>query len=52
MSLSERIAKALGWTIGDVQSFNLATLRELVRPVSAKLAAELTELIRTGSYIT
>jgi hypothetical protein len=51
MSLHERIAAALGWTVKETQSFSLASLRELVRPVSPKLAYELTVTIQTGDYI-
>lgn len=51
-TLHERIAAALGWTLHDAQSFSLQTLREVVRPVSPKLAAELDEAIRSGRYIT
>jgi len=49
--LEERIAEALGWSLRDVRSMSLAFLREVVRPVSAKLAHELTERIRTGRVI-
>jgi hypothetical protein len=44
--IQERAAKALGWSLQDVQSMSLASLREQVRPVSPKLAHELTEAIR------
>jgi p-aminobenzoyl-glutamate transporter AbgT len=40
--LRERIAVALGWPVADTYGLSLAALRELVRPVSAKLAHELT----------
>ena len=36
--LEARIAEALGWSLRDVRSMSLHSLRELVRPVSAKLA--------------
>lgn len=49
--MHERIAKALGWTEEQVKGFSLQSLRELVRPISPKLAAELDEAIRGGSYI-
>lgn len=42
MSLHERIAAALGWTVEQTQGFSLLALRDLVRPVSAKLAHEIT----------
>jgi len=51
MSLHERIAEALGWSVKDTQGFSFQTLRDLVRPVNPKLAYELTEAIRTGSYL-
>ncbi len=44
--IQERAAKALGWSLKDVQSLSLASLREQVRPVSPKLVHELTEAIR------
>lgn len=49
-SLHERVANALGWTVKDVQSFSFQALREVVRPVSDKLAHELDAAIRSGSY--
>jgi len=49
--LHERIAKALGWTVEEARSFSLPALREVVRPVSMKLAHELTVAIETGSYL-
>lgn len=52
MTLKARIAAALGWTERDVNGFSLQTLRDLVRPVSPKLAEACTEAIRSGSYIT
>ncbi len=42
MTLHERLAVALGWTVVQTQSFSLAALREMVRPVSPKLAHEVT----------
>ncbi len=48
MTLYERIAEALGWSVKATQSFSLYALRELVRPVSPKLAGEITEAIRLG----
>jgi hypothetical protein len=50
-SLHERIAKALGWTVTEAQSFDLHTLRELMRHVSPKLTHELDVQIRSGAYI-
>ena len=51
MSLHERIAVLLGWTVAEAQSFSLQTLRELVRPRSSKLAQEITDEVRSGRYI-
>lgn len=47
--LHERIAEALGWTVEQVRSLSLPSLRELVRPVSMKLAYEITLQIQGGS---
>ena len=47
-----RAAEVLGWPLRDVQSMSLYTLRDVVRPVSAKLAHDITVAIRSGSYIT
>ena len=52
MTLHERIAQALGWSLEEAQSFSFQQLRELVRTVSPKLAHEISEAIRTGHYIT
>jgi hypothetical protein len=49
--LHERIAAALGWSVEDARSFGLHGLRDLVRPVSTKLAAEIGEAILTGSVL-
>lgn len=51
MTLKSRIAAALSWSERDVNSFSLAMLREIVRPVSPKLAAECSESIRTGTVL-
>jgi hypothetical protein len=40
--LAARVALALGWTVDEVRSFSLPALRDLVRPVSPKLAHEIT----------
>lgn len=49
--LHARIAKALGWTIEETHGYPLLSLRELVRPIDAKLTAALTERIRDGAAI-
>ncbi len=41
-TLHQRIASALGWSLADTQGFSLPALRDLVRPVSAALADEIT----------
>lgn len=51
MTLHERIAAALGWSVADCQSFSLQALRDMVRPVSEKLAHEITIVI-SGSVVT
>lgn len=51
-SLHERIAEALGWTVEDTRSVSYQGLRELVRPVSQKLAAEITGQIHSGEYLS
>lgn len=45
MTLHERIAKALDWTVGETKTFSLLTLRELVRPHFPKLTQEITQAI-------
>lgn len=49
MSLHERIA--LEWPVENTQSFSLAALRDLVRPVSPKLADEISLVIASGSHL-
>lgn len=51
MTLHERIAKALDWPLSDVEKHSLYALREIVRPISPKLAHELTVMIRGGFHI-
>lgn len=50
MTLHERIALALGWTVEQAKSFSLLSLRDLVRPVSPKLADEITNAINSPGY--
>ena len=50
-TLHERIAEALGWTVSETQSFALHALRDLVRPVSPKLAHEITTTIQGGGVL-
>ena len=50
-SLHGRIAKALKWNLRDVQSMSLATLRDLIRPISPKLAEEISQGIQNSSHI-
>ncbi len=49
--LHERIADALGWTVYDAKRFSLISLRDVVRPVFPKLAAEITDVITSGKVI-
>jgi hypothetical protein len=51
MNLHQRIAKALNWELSLVNSLSLYSLRELVKPVSPKLASEITKAIHSESYI-
>ncbi len=41
MNLHQRIAHVLGWTLAETQGFSLQALRDVVRPVSPKLANEI-----------
>jgi hypothetical protein len=50
-TLHTRIAEALGWTEAEVKSVSFQSLRDIVRPISQKLANELEAAIRTGSYL-
>ena len=50
--LHARIAAVLGWPMKDVQSVSLQSLRDLVRPVSAKLADEISRVVQhAGHYV-
>ncbi len=48
--LTERIATTLGWPEADVLSFSLPSLRAMVRPVSPKLAYEITQVMQGPDY--
>lgn len=50
-SMHERIALTLGWTVEETKSYSLAALRDLVRPVSAKLADEISREIHRGGHV-
>lgn len=50
-ALVNRVAAALGWSEADVRSIGARGLRDLVRPVSAKLAHELDLEIRSGASL-
>jgi hypothetical protein len=50
-SIHERIAEALGWSVADVRSFSLPSLRDMVRPDHPKLAHEIDESIRSGGIV-
>ena len=49
-SLHARVARALGWSVEETRSFSLITLRELLRPVSLKLAHEV-DLALQGAVV-
>ena len=49
--LRARLAAALGWPLEDTQGFSLLALRDLVRPVSPKLAHEIDCAIAGPGYI-
>lgn len=51
MTLHDRIAAALGWTPEQARSFSLLALRDLVHPVSPKLAHEATLTTQSGRCI-
>ncbi len=51
-SLHERAAEALGWSMKDVQSVSLQSLRDLVRPVDRRLADDITLVVASGGHIT
>lgn len=50
-TLHHRIARALGWTLPDIQSFSLPSLREMLRGVNPKLAYEVTCVMRGPDYV-
>lgn len=52
MSLRERIAACLKWTVQDTYGFSLESLREMVRPVDRGLAQEVSSIIYSGKHIT
>jgi len=49
--MHERIAKVLGWTVKETQSFDLHSLRELVRVLDPALAEEISNVIHQGWHI-
>lgn len=50
--LRVRIAKALGWTQAEVGQFSLPALRELVRPVDSRLAADIDDVVEHRHHWT
>ncbi len=50
--LHERIAACLGWTVDEVRSFSLASVRELVRGKDDALHDEISTVIQRGLHIT
>jgi hypothetical protein len=51
MSIHERIAAALNWSLNDVRSFSLPALRDMVRPVNPALASEISLALARGSHL-
>lgn len=51
MTLHERIAAKLGWTVEETRGFSLATLREFVRVKSPKLAYLISLELESGRHI-
>jgi 3'-phosphoadenosine 5'-phosphosulfate sulfotransferase (PAPS reductase)/FAD synthetase len=49
--LHQRIATALGWSLSDVRSMSLPSLREMVRSVDPALAAEISDVIQRGAHV-
>ena len=50
--LKLRSADALGWSLQDVNSLSLPALREVLRPVSVKLAHEVTCAMQSPAYFS
>lgn len=50
-SLQERAAAALKWSLHDVQSMSLQSIRDLVRPIDPELAADISASISSGGYV-
>lgn len=46
-----RIARALGWTISEVNQFSITSLRDLVRSIDSNLALDIDRSIRSGAYL-
>jgi len=51
LELQQRVAVALNWSIDDVNSFSLLSLRDIVRPHNPRLAYEISCAIQNGDYI-
>ncbi len=51
MSLRERIAHVLGWTVEDTKSFSLNQLRAWIRGKDPELEADLDDLQREGRHL-
>lgn len=49
MTLHQRIAEALGWSMQDVRSLSLASLRDLVQ--DPELRADITRAIARGDHL-
>lgn len=51
VTLHERIAAVLGWTVKETQGFSLQALREMVRAKDPRLAEEISGVVQRGDHI-
>jgi len=49
--IKERIAKVMGWSRKDVDSFSLPAMREFVKGKDEDLDHELEDAIRSGAHL-
>jgi DNA-binding cell septation regulator SpoVG len=49
-NLHARIAQALNWKEEETKQFSMQSLRDLVRPISPKLAQEISQAIQSKDY--
>lgn len=50
-SLHTRIALALRWSLTDVRSFSLLTLRDIVKHADPSLAEEISRMLLAGTHL-